>query len=272
MRAKGFLLGGTSGRTTLNGEGLQHQDGHSQLNAIAFPLVRAYDPAYAYETTVIIMDGLKRLYQDGETGIYYISVENENYEMPAMPEGVEEGIVKGIYKLSSQDVQEARARVQLFGTGPILRSALAAQQLLAERFQIASDVWSVTSYTQLRREAQDCERWNMLHPTEKARKGYLETVLEGTSGPFIAASDHVRALPEQVSRYVPGDFFVLGTDGMGRSELRETLRRHFEVDAESIALAALYRLAVAGTLKMKDVAKAIKDLDYDPEKVNPMFA
>lgn len=272
MRAKGFLLGGTSGRTTLNGEGLQHQDGHSHLNAIAFPLIRAYDPAFAYETTVIVMDGLKRLYQDGETAIYYISVENENYVMPAMPEGVEEGIVKGIYKLSSREADSHKAKVQLFGTGPILRSTLVAQELLADRYQISSDVWSVTSYTQLRREAQDCDRWNMLHPTEKPRQSYVEKILENVQGPFIAASDHVRALPEQLQRYIPGDYFVLGTDGMGRSDMREDLRRHFEVDAESITIAALYRLAKQGVLSMDDVAKAIRDLDYDPEKVNPMFA
>jgi pyruvate dehydrogenase E1 component len=273
MRAKGFLLGGTSGRTTLNGEGLQHQDGHSHLNAIAFPLIRAYDPAYAYETTVIILDGLKKLYQEGETAIYYISVENENYEMPAMPEGVEEGIIKGIYKLSSQDADGgSKARVQLFGTGPILRCALAAQQLLAERFQISSDVWSVTSYTQLRREAQTCDRWNMLHPTEKPRQSYIQRVLDSVEGPIIAASDHVRALPEQLQRYMKSDYFVLGTDGMGRSDMREDLRRHFEVDAESITIAALYRLAKQGVLSMEDVAKAIQDLDYNPEKVNPMFA
>ncbi|MFK7737051.1 MAG: pyruvate dehydrogenase (acetyl-transferring), homodimeric type, partial [Pirellulaceae bacterium] len=186
MRAKGFLLGGTSGRTTLNGEGLQHQDGHSQLNAIAFPTVRAYDPAYAYETTVIIMDGLKRMYGDGETAIYYISVENETYEMPAMPKGAEEGIVKGIYKLESKKVKAAKASVQLFGTGPILRSTLAAQEILASKYKISSDVWSVTSYTQLRREAQDCERWNVLHPTETPRQSYIEKVLEGVEGPFIA--------------------------------------------------------------------------------------
>ncbi|MEM8734954.1 MAG: pyruvate dehydrogenase (acetyl-transferring), homodimeric type [Planctomycetota bacterium] len=272
MRAKGFLLGGTSGRTTLNGEGLQHQDGHSHLNAIAFPTIRAYDPAFAYETTVIIMDGLKKMYGEGETAIYYISVENENYAMPAMPEGVEDGIVKGIYKLGSQKVKSAKATVQLFGTGPILRSTLAAQKMLAEKYKIASDVWSVTSYTQLRREAQDCERWNMLHPTEKPKQSYIEKTLSGVEGPFIAASDHVRALPEQLQSYIPGDYFVLGTDGMGRSETREALRRHFEVDAESIVIATLYRLAKAGTLSYEDVAKAIKDLDYDPEKVNPMFA
>ncbi|MEM7474498.1 MAG: pyruvate dehydrogenase (acetyl-transferring), homodimeric type [Planctomycetota bacterium] len=272
MRAKGFLLGGTSGRTTLNGEGLQHQDGHSHLNAMAFPLIRAYDPAYTYETAAIVMDGLKKMYQDGETAIYYISIENENYEMPAMPEGVEEGIVKGIYKVSSRKVRAPKAKVQLFGTGPILRSALAAQELLADKFKISSDVWSVTSYTQLRRDAQECERWNMLHPTQKPRSSFIEETLDGVEGPFIAASDHVRALPEQLSRYIPGDYFVLGTDGMGRSETRETLRRHFEVDAESIVIASLYRLAKLEQIKMTEVSKAIKELDYDPEKVSPLFA
>ncbi len=272
MRAKGFLIGGTSGRTTLNGEGLQHQDGHSHLNAIAFPLIRAYDPAWDYETTVIVMDGLKKLYQEGETAIYYISVGNENYEMPDMPEGVEEGIVKGIYKFNSNDVPGAKARVQLFGTGPILRCVLDAQRVLAERFKIASDVWSVTSYTQLRREAQDCERWNMLNPTAAPKQSYIEKVLTGVQGPFIAASDHVRALPEQLTRYIPGDYFVLGTDGMGRSETREALRRHFEIDAESVTIAALYRLSKQGTLTPDEVAAAIKDLGYNPAKVNPMFA
>lgn len=272
MRAKGFLIGGTSGRTTLNGEGLQHQDGHSHLNAIAFPLVRAYDPAWDYETTVIVMDGLKKLYQEGETAIYYISVGNENYEMPEMPAGVEEGIVKGIYKFNSLEVPGAKARVQLFGTGPILRCVLGAQQILAEKFKIASDVWSVTSYSQLRRDAQDCERWNMLNPLATPRQSYVEKVLSGVKGPFIAASDHVRALPEQLTRYIPGDYFVLGTDGMGRSETREALRRHFEIDAESVAIAALYRLSKLGTLKPDEVAAAIKELDYNGSKVNPMFA
>jgi pyruvate dehydrogenase E1 component len=272
IRAKGFLIGGTSGRTTLNGEGLQHQDGHSQLNAIAFPTIRAYDPAYAYETTAIVMDGLKRLYEDGETGIYYISVENENYEMPAMPEGVEEGIIQGIYKLNSREVSGAKARVQLFGTGPILRCTLAAQELLADGYQIASDVWSVTSYTQLRRDAQESERWNMLNPTAQPKQSYIERVLDGVKGPFIAASDHVRAVPEQLTRYIPGDYFVLGTDGMGRSETREALRRHFEVDAESIAIATLYRLSKLGVCTADDVAKAIKELDYDPAKATPLYA
>jgi pyruvate dehydrogenase E1 component len=272
MRAKGFLIGGTSGRTTLNGEGLQHQDGHSHLNAIAFPFIRAYDPAWDYETTVIIMDGLKKLYQEGETAIYYISVGNENYEMPEMPAGAEEGIIKGIYHFNSLDVKGSKNRVQLFGTGPILRCVLGAQKILAEKFKIASDVWSVTSYNQLRRDAQDCERWNMLNPTATPKQSYLEKVLEGVQGPFIAASDHVRALPEQLTRYIPGDFFVLGTDGMGRSETREALRRHFEIDAESVTIAALYRLSKLGLIKPDELAKAIKELNYDPDKPNPVFA
>lgn len=272
MRAKGFLIGGTAGRTTLNGEGLQHQDGHSLLNAMAFPTVRAYDPAFAYETTVIVMDGLKRLYQDGETAIYYIMVGNENYEMPAMPAGAEEGILKGIYKFQSNDVPNARARVQLFGSGAILRMVLQAQQILAERYQIASDVWSVTSYTQLRRDCQSCERWNMLHPDQPAKVSYLEQVLSGVQGPFIAASDYVRALPEQLLRYIPGDYFVLGTDGMGRSETRETLRRHFEVDAESVVIGTLYRLNKAGVVSTTEFNQAITDLGYNRDKINPLFA
>ncbi len=272
MRAKGFLIGGTAGRTTLNGEGLQHQDGHSLLNAIAFPTVRAYDPAYAYETTVIVMDGLRRLYQEGEVAIYYITVENENYAHPDMPAGVEEGIVKGIYRLGSREVPSARARVQLFGSGPILRMVLNAQELLAERYGIASDVWSVTSYTQLRREAGDCRRWNMLHPTEPQRRSYLETVLDGVEGPFIAASDYVRALSEQLTPWIPGDYYCLGTDGMGRSETREALRRHFEVDAEAVVIATLHRLAVAGKIPASEVSQAIRDLGYDPDKANPYFA
>jgi pyruvate dehydrogenase E1 component len=272
MRAKGFLIGGTAGRTTLNGEGLQHQDGHSHLNAIAFPTVRAYDPAFAYETTVIVLDGLRRMFQEGEPGIYYITVENENYIHPDMPPGVEEGIVRGIYPLRSQDVEGQVARVQLFGSGAILRMALQAQELLAERFKVASDVWSVTSYTQLRRDAADCERWNMLHPTEAPRRSYLEQVLEGRQGPFIAASDYVRAWTEQIGRWIPGDYYCLGTDGMGRSETRENLRRHFEVDAESIAIAALWRLSKQGVFDSHRLASAIQELGFDDDKPNPYFA
>ena len=272
MRAKGFLIGGTAGRTTLNGEGLQHQDGHSHLNAMAFPTVRAYDPAWAYETAVLVLDGMRRLFQEDETGIYYITVHNEDYDMPAMPEGVEDGIIKGIYKFASNDVPGAKARVQLFGSGAILRNALGAQKILAEKYQVASDVWSVTSYTQLRRDAQTCERWNMLHPDQAPRKSYIETVLAGVEGPIISASDNVRAVAEQLLPYMTTDYYVLGCDGLGRSETRQALRRHFEVDAASITIAALYRLSKQGIILGSDVAKAIQDLGFDPEKQNPLFA
>jgi pyruvate dehydrogenase E1 component len=271
MRAKGFMIGGTAGRTTLNGEGLQHQDGHSLLNAMAFPTVRAYDPAFAYEIAVIVLDGMKKLYVDGETAIYYLTTENENYEMPAIPEGVEDGIIRGMYPLSSVEAK-GETRVQLFGSGAIVRSVLGAQKILAERYNISSDAWSVTSYTELRRDAQTCERWNMLHPTEPRRQSYVETQLEGRTGPFIAASDYVRALPEQIQSWIPGDYFVLGTDGMGRSESRERLRRHFEVDAECVTLATLFRLSRLGQIDASVVQQAIQDLDIDPEKVNPLYA
>ncbi len=198
--------------------------------------------------------------------------ENDPYILPPMPEGCEAGIIKGMYKYRSQEVDGARARVQLFGSGAILNGALRAQEMLAEKFNIASDVWSVTSYTQLRREASDCQRWNLLHPTETPRKSYLETVLEGVEGPFIAASDYVRALGEQLTPWIPGDYYVLGTDGMGRSETREYLRRHFEVDAESISIAALSRLSKAGVVSDKEVVEAIKQLGFDAEKPNPYFS
>jgi pyruvate dehydrogenase E1 component len=272
MRAKGFLLGGTAGRTTLNGEGLQHQDGHSLLNAIAFPNVRAYDPAYAYEIAVIILDGMKKLYEDGDTAIYYLMVGNENYVHPEMPPGVEEGIVRGMYKLNARLLDKPKAKVNLFGSGAILRHVLLAQELLAEKYKIASNVWSVTSYTELRRDAHAVERWNMLHPAATPKKTYVEQALLGEKGLFIAASDYVRALPEQIGRWVPGELFALGTDGMGRSETREALRRHFEVDAESIVIATLYRLSKQGVVDAAFVAQAIKDLGVDPEKTDPYFA
>ncbi|QDU97228.1 pyruvate dehydrogenase (acetyl-transferring), homodimeric type [Lignipirellula cremea] len=271
-RAKGFLLGGTAGRTTLNGEGLQHQDGHSLLNAIAFPTVRAYDPAYSYETTVIVLDGLRRMYVEGETAIYYLTLENEPYVMPAMPEGVEEGIIKGMYKTSVKQVDGGKLKVNLFGSGSILRHALLAQDMLAEKYGISSDVWSVTSYTQLRRDAHECQRWNMLHPEEEPRQPYVAKMLEGESGVFISVSDYVRALGEQIQPWVPGDYFVLGTDGMGRSDTRAALRRHFEVDAACVTVAALHRLAIAGEIKPQVVSQAIKDLEIDPEKTDPYFA
>ena len=272
MRTKGFLIGGTAGRTTLSGEGLQHQDGHSLLNAIAFPTVRAYDPAFAYEYAVIILDGLRRLYQEGETAIYYLTAENENYAMPPMPPGAEEGIVKGIYPLCSRLPEGSNVSVELFGSGAILRCVLEAQNLLAEQFGVGSTVWSVTSYGQLRRDALRCERWNMLHPTETPQQSYIERALAGRSGPFIAASDYVRSVPEQIARWIPGDFFVLGTDGFGRSDNRERLRRFFEVDAACITIAALYCLSRQGKIPVQKVQQAIQQLDVSPEKLDPMVS
>ncbi|MDB4399735.1 pyruvate dehydrogenase (acetyl-transferring), homodimeric type [bacterium] len=272
MRAKGFLLGGTAGRTSLNGEGLQHQDGHSLLNAIAFPTVRAYDPAFHYETAVIIFDGLKKLYEDGETAIYYLMVGNDNYIMPKMPDGCEEGIIKGIYKFRTKESEQGKHRVQLFGSGAIMNCVLKAQEILADQYGVSSDVWSVTSYNELRRDAQECKRWNMFHPTMEPRKSYLETVLAGSEGPFIASSDYVQAHSEQVAQFLPDEFLALGTDGMGRSETRPALRRHFEVDAECVTVAALYQLCKQGKGDAATVEKAIKDLGVNPEKISPLYA
>ncbi len=276
-RAKGFLLGGTAGRTTLNGEGLQHQDGHSHLFAMAYPTVKAYDPAFVYETTVIMLDGMDRMYAKGEDWIYYITVYNENYEMPHMPAGCEEGILKGMYRLkdvpaTGKPVAANLPRVNLLGSGTILREVLRAADLLAEHWGVASTVWSVTSWKELRREAQECRRWSMLHPEAPPKVSYLEATLAGTDGVYVAASDHVRAVAEQLDPWVPGGLFVLGTDGFGRSELRGRLRRHFEVDAECIAIGTLSRLAAAGAVGTHVVAEAIKRLGVDPAKVDPASA
>jgi pyruvate dehydrogenase E1 component len=282
-RARGFLLGGTAGRTTLAGEGLQHQDGHSHLFAMAYPTVRAYDPAFVYETTVIMLDGMDRMYAKGEDWIYYITVYNENYEMPAMPPGCAEGILKGMYRLrdvpagTAAGIAEgkgpgARPAVHLLGSGAILREVLRAADLLADRWGIASTVWSVTSWKELRREAQECRRWNMLHPESDPRRSYLERLLEGEDGVFVAASDHVRAVPEQLDPWIPGGLFTLGTDGFGRSDTRGPLRRHFEVDAECVAIGTLSRLAAAGAIGAHVVAEAIRDLGVNPEKVDAALA
>ncbi len=275
-RARGFLLGGTAGRTTLAGEGLQHQDGHSHLFAMAYPTVKAYDPAFVYETTVIMLDGMDRMYAKGEDWIYYITVYNENYEMPPMPAGCEEGILKGAYRLRDVAAKGRPAgtlpHVNLLGSGAILREVLRAADLLAEHWGVASTVWSVTSWKELRREAQECRRWNMLHPEAEQRTSYLEQTVAGAEGVFVAASDHVRAVPEQLDPWIPGGLFVLGTDGFGRSDTRGPLRRHFEVDAECIAIGTLSRLAAAGALGGHVVAEAIRRLGVDPDKIDAASA
>ena len=268
-RTKGFLLGCTAGRTTLAGEGLQHQDGHSQLAATTIPNLMAYDPAFAYEIAIITQDGIRRMYQEQEDVFYYMTLYNENYAMPPMPEGAAGGILKGMYRFNSKDAGSDTPRVQLFGSGPILNETLRAQELLAEKYHVSSDVWSVTSYKQLRRDAHAARRFNRLHPNGDVRKSYLEEVLEGVEGPFIAASDYVTLIPDQVRPWIPGDYVVLGTDGFGRSEGRKDLRRFFEVDAENITIAALDALARRRRIKTSAVKQAIQDLGIDPDKPNP---
>jgi len=265
IRAKGFLLGATSGRTTLNGEGLQHQDGHSLILSGTIPTLLTYDPAYTYEVAVIIAEGMRRMYARGEDVFYYLTLYNENFAMPAMPEGAEEGIVKGLYKVKPGP-EGAQLKAHLFGSGPILRFALDAQQILADQFHVSADVWSATSYKLLRNEALLAKRWNMLHPSEPPRKSYLETVLEKEHGVFIAVSDNMKIVPDQIAPWVPGGLTTLGTDGFGRSDTRERLRRFFEVDTESIVIATLSALAEKGQMDKNAVAKAIKSLGVDPEK------
>jgi pyruvate dehydrogenase E1 component len=270
IRAKGFLLGGTAGRTTLNGEGLQHEDGHSLLLASTIPTLLVYDPAWAYEVAVIIQDGLRRMYSEGEEIFYYLTLYNENYSMPAMPEGVEEGIVKGLYKFA-RGPEEGMIKAHIFGSGPILRSALAAQKILAQRYHVSADVWSATSYKSLRNDALNARRWNMLHPTSQPRTSYIETLLAREKGAFIAVSDYMKMVPDQIAPWVPGGLMTLGTDGFGRSDTRNRLRRYFEVDAESVVIATLFALAEKGQVKRQAVEKAITELGIDPEKAFPQI-
>ena len=269
-RGKGFLMGGTAGRTTLSGAGLQHQDGHSIVLASTVPTCATYDPAYSYEVAVIIQDGLRRMYQEQEDRFYYITLYNENYLHPAMPEGAAEGILKGIYRFKGAG--SGKAKLHLFGSGPILNEALGAQQILSEQYKISADVWSVTSYNELRREALAVERWNRLHPGEPARQPYIQTVLDGSDAPVVAATDYMKIVPDQLAPWLPGRLVTLGTDGFGRSDNREHLRRHFEVNAAAIAAAALSRLARDGKFNARKAAQAIADLGVDPEKRDPALA
>ncbi|HVF11451.1 MAG TPA: pyruvate dehydrogenase (acetyl-transferring), homodimeric type, partial [Actinomycetota bacterium] len=268
-RGRGFLLGCTAGRTTLNGEGLQHADGHSQLLASTVPNCKAYDPAFAYETAVIVRDGLRRMIQDGEDVFYYLTLYNENYIMPARPKDSEEGILRGIYKLRDAS-EEKPLKVQLLGSGSILATeVLRAQQLLAEEHDVAADVWSVTSFKLLREEALEIERMNRLNPADPAKTPYVTQILNGSLGPVVAASDWMKAVPDQIARWVPGEFVPLGTDGFGRSDTKATLRRHFEVDAESIVVAALSALSRSGDLKPEKVVAAIERYGLDPVSPDP---
>lgn len=270
QQARGFLIGGTSGRTTLNGEGLQHEDGHSHIQALTIPNCISYDPAYAYEVAVIMHDGLERMYGTSQENVYYyITTLNENYHMPAMPQGVEEGIRRGIYKLET--LPGGKAKVQLLGSGSMLRHVREAAQILSQQYDISSDVFSVTSFTELARDGQDCERWNMLHPGEPERKPYVSQVM--SSAPAVASTDYMKLFAEQIRSFMPvTGYRVLGTDGFGRSDSRENLRHHFEVDASYVVVAALSELARQGDIDKSVVAQAIAKFNIDADKVNPRLA
>ena len=269
-RGRGFLMGGTAGRTTLAGEGLQHLDGHSHVLFSVVPTCHTYDPAYVYEIAVIVQDGMRRMYQEGEDRFYYITVYNEDYPMPEMPKGVEEGILRGIYKYRAAD--KGKAVVQLFGSGSILNDALRAQEILAQKYGVAADVWSVTSYNELRRDALAVERWNRLHPAAPEKRPYILDALHGADGPIIAATDYMKAVPDQLAPWLHNRLVTLGTDGFGRSDNRQHLRRFFEVNAESIAAAALSRLGRDGEFDAKRAEKAIQELGIDAEKIDPAIA
>ena len=272
MRCRGFMLGGTAGRTTLAGEGLQHQDGNSHILALPIPTMRAYDPAFAFEIAVIIQDGIRRMYKDGESIFYYITVMNEPYAMPAMPDGARDGILKGMYKFRASEIKNSKLRAQLFGSGAILRETLKAQEILGEKYGVSADVWSVTSYKALYTDGIDTERWNLLHSGEKPRVPYVSQCLADSDGVLVAASDYLKALPNLIGRWTPRRLALLGTDGFGRSESRAALRDFFEVDARFITLATLYELVREGKIESAVVQKAIKDLEISLDKPNPLFS
>jgi pyruvate dehydrogenase E1 component len=267
IRAKGFLLGATAGRTTLNGEGLQHQDGHSHLLASTIPSVMSYDPAFAYEIAVIIEDGMRRMYEKNEEIFYYLTLHNENYSMPEMPPGSREGILKGLYKFRVGAANLSH-KAQIIGSGAILREALRAQEILTQ-YGVSADVWSATNYKELRTDALNTRRWNMLNPSQTPKKSYVETLLEKEKGVFVSVSDNMKIVADQIAPWVPGGLMTLGTDGFGRSDTRQELRRFFEVDAESTVVATLYALAEKKLIDRGVVAKAITDLKLDPKKAHP---
>ncbi|MFQ5609505.1 MAG: pyruvate dehydrogenase (acetyl-transferring), homodimeric type, partial [Woeseiaceae bacterium] len=268
QQARGFLIGATAGRTTLAGEGLQHQDGHSLVAASTVPNCVSYDPTYAYELAVIIQDGLRRMIGEQENVFYYITCMNENYVQPPMPSGVEEGILRGMYLLHVGG--QGKIRAQLMGSGTILREVIGAAELLSEDFGIPTDVWSVTSFNELRRDALEVERWNQLHPEAEPRKSYVEQCLGERPGPYVAATDYMKIVADQVQRWVPGTYVTLGTDGYGRSDARKALREHFEVDKRYITVTALKALADDGVLDQKTVAQAIEKYGIDPDRPDPV--
>ncbi|MDQ3881192.1 MAG: pyruvate dehydrogenase (acetyl-transferring), homodimeric type [Chloroflexota bacterium] len=270
-RGRGFLLGATAGRTTLNGEGLQHEDGQSHILASSLPNVLAYDPAFAYELAVIVREGIRRMYERGEDVFYYLTLYNENWPMPPMPDGVDDGILRGLY-LYRPAREPRRRRAQLLASGSIMQGALRAQELLAERHDVAADVWSAPSFQQLRVDALDAERWTRLHPGEAPRRPYVVDRLEPTEGPIVAATDYLKQLPDMVARWIDRPFVALGTDGFGRSDTREALRRHFEVSPEHMAYAVLQGLCQLGDASADELRAALADLELDPEKTNPLFA
>ena len=268
IQARGFLIGGTSGRTTLNGEGLQHEDGQSQIMAANVPNCISYDPTFAYELMVIIQNGLKRMFENQENVFYYITTLNENYPHPEMKKGQEENIIKGMYLF--QQGGKGSKRVQLMGSGSILREVIAAANILAEDFGIQADVWSCPSFNELKRDGDDCVRWNLMHPDQKPRIPHVTACLEKHSGPVVAATDYVKLFADQIRAYVGRNFHVLGTDGFGRSDTRASLRRHFEVNRYYVTVAALKTLADEGTIPAKTVKSAIRKYKLDPEKPNPL--
>ncbi len=270
-QARGFMLGATAGRTTLNGEGLQHQDGHGLVLANTIPNCRSYDPTFAFELAVIIQDGIKRMYEDKENCFYYIALMNENYQHPEMPENAEEGIIKGMYLLEQgKKSKKNQNRVQLLGSGTILREVMAAAEVLRKDYDVESDIWSVTSVNELTRDGHRVDRWNMLHPADEQRKSYITKLLEKQEGPVIIATDYLKTYAEQLRAYIPGDYAVLGTEGFGRSDSREKLRHFFEVDSKFVVITALKSLADQGKIKKEIVAKAIKTFGIDPDKADPM--
>lgn len=271
QRARGFLLGGTAGRTTLNGEGLQHEDGHSHLLSSTIPNCISYDPTFAYELAVIVQDGLRRMYQDQEDVFYYITVMNENYAHPELPKDAEEGIVRGMYQLPNPKTKLKKApKVQLLGSGTILLEVIAAQALLASDFGVIAQVWSCTSFNELRRDGISTSRWNMLHPEESPRLSHVEQCLANTEGPIVAATDYMRIFADQIRPYIPNkNYVVLGTDGFGRSDTREKLRDFFEVDRRYIVIATLSAMAEEGTIPKATIVDAIKKYGVDPNKPEP---